>query len=149
MAFSGIPNFAPELFRRAQLKDPLKMKALQKGLIQLCEEGATQLYRPINNNELILGAVGVLQFDVVQYRLRDEYKVDCIFENVNVTTARWIECDDEIMLEEFKKKHASNLALDHAGDLAYIASTRVNLQMAEEKWPDIRFLSTREHGIYE
>jgi peptide chain release factor 3 len=149
LAFTGIPNFAPELFRRARLRDPLKMKALQKGLIQLCEEGATQLYRPLTNNDLILGAVGVLQFDVVAHRLQDEYGVDCSFENVNVTTARWVECDDEKMLNQFRDKVASNLALDHAGDLVYIAPTRVNLDMTMERWPDIRFLSTREHGGYE
>ncbi len=149
LVFTGIPNFAPELFRRAQLRDPLKMKALQKGLIQLCEEGATQLYRPLNNNDLILGAVGVLQFDVVAHRLKDEYGVDCSFENVNVTTARWVECDDAKMLAQFKEKVASNLALDHAGDLVYIAPTRVNLDMAQERWPDIKFLSTREHGVYD
>lgn len=149
LAFTGIPNFAPELFRRAQLRDPLKMKALQKGLIQLCEEGATQLYRPLNNNDLILGAVGILQFDVVAQRLKDEYNVDCQFEAVNVTTARWVECDNEKKLDEFKVKAAANLALDHAGDLAYIAPSRVNLSMTEERWPDIRFLATREHGIYD
>jgi len=148
LAFTGIPNFAPELFRRAQLRDPLKMKALQKGLIQLCEEGATQLYRPMKNNDLILGAVGVLQFEVVKHRLKDEYAVDCDFENVSVTTARWIECDDEKELNKFRDRHNTNLALDHAGDLAYIAPTRVNLEMTMEKWPNIRFLATREHGIY-
>ena len=148
LSFTGIPNFAPELFRRAQLRDPLKMKAMQKGLVQLCEEGATQLYRPLNNNDLILGAVGVLQFEVVQHRLKDEYGVDCNFEQVNVTTARWIECDNEKELNKFKDRHSSNLALDHAGDLAYIAPSRVNLEMTMEKWPEIKFLSTREHGIY-
>ncbi len=148
LVFTGIPNFAPELFRRAQLRDPLKMKALQKGLIQLCEEGATQLYRPLNNNDLILGAVGVLQFEVVKHRLKDEYGVDCSFENVNVTTARWVECDDDKELARFKDRHSNNLALDHAGDLAYIAPTRVNLDMTMEKWPDVRFLATREHGLY-
>ncbi|MBT8130300.1 MAG: peptide chain release factor 3, partial [Gammaproteobacteria bacterium] len=148
LAFTGIPNFAPELFRRAQLRDPLKMKALQKGLIQLCEEGATQLYRPLNNNDLILGAVGVLQFEVVKHRLKDEYGVDCSFENVSVTTARWVECDNEKELTRFKDRHSVNLALDHAGDLAYIAPTRVNLDMTVEKWPEVRFLATREHGIY-
>jgi len=149
LQFAGIPNFAPELFRRAQLRDPLKMKALQKGLIQLCEEGATQLYRPLNNNELILGAVGVLQFDVVAHRLQNEYNVECSFENVSVTTARWVECDDEKMLNQFKQKASSSLALDHAGDLVYIAPTRVNLDMTQERWPDIRFLATREHASYE
>ena len=149
LAFTGIPNFAPELFRRAQLKDPLKMKALLKGLTQLCEEGATQLFRPLANNDLILGAVGVLQFDVVAHRLRDEYGVDCQFEAVNVNTARWISCDDSKKLDEFRNKMRSNLALDHAGDLAYIAPSRVNLTMTEERWPEIEFLATREHGDYE
>ena len=147
--FTGIPNFAPELFRRAQLKDPLKMKQLQKGLNQLCEEGATQLFRPINNNDLILGAVGILQFDVVAQRLKDEYNVDCVFEHVNVQTARWIACNDEKTLNTFKTKAAANLSYDHAGELVYIAPTRVNLQMSMERYPDIAFLSTREHGIYD
>ncbi|MFP4295480.1 MAG: peptide chain release factor 3 [Halothiobacillaceae bacterium] len=147
-AFTGIPNFAPELFRRAQLRDPLKMKQLQKGLTQLCEEGATQLYRPLGNNDLILGAVGILQFDVVAQRLKDEYKVDCRFEPVNVNTARWVECDDERKLAEFVDKNQTNLARDHAGDLVYIAPTRVNLQMTQERWPEVRFLATREHGDY-
>ncbi len=147
LQFTGIPNFAPELFRRAVLRDPLKMKALQKGLEQLCEEGATQLFRPLTSNDLILGAVGVLQFDVVAQRLRDEYKVDCGFEAVNVQTARWVSCSDEKRLAEFRRKMEQNLALDHAGELVYIAPTRVNLQMAMEKWPEIEFHSTREHGI--
>jgi peptide chain release factor 3 len=149
LAFTGIPNFAPELFRRARLKDPLKMKALQKGLTQLCEEGATQLYKPLSNNDLILGAVGVLQFEVVAQRLKDEYNVECQFEAVNVNTARWVECSNEKKLEEFKVKAKNNLALDHAGDLAYIAPSRVNLQMTQERWPEIKFLATREHGIYD
>ncbi len=144
LKFTGIPHFAPELFRRAVLKDPLKSKQLLKGLQQLSEEGATQLFRPMKNNDLILGAVGVLQFDVVAQRLKDEYKVDALFEHVNVTTARWVECDDAKMLEEFKKKAADNLAIDGAGDLTYIAPTRVNLQLTEERWPDIAFRATRE-----
>ncbi len=86
--FSGIPNFAPEIFRRAVLKDPLRLKALRKGLAQLCEEGATQLFRPMRNNDLILGAVGPLQFEVVAHRLQDEYNVECQFETINVATAR-------------------------------------------------------------
>ena len=149
LAFTGIPNFAPELFRRARLKDPLKMKALLKGLTQLCEEGATQLFRPIANNDLILGAVGILQFDVVAHRLKDEYGVDCQFEAVNVNTARWVSSKDSKKFEDFKNKLRSNLALDHAGDLAYIAPSRVNLSMTEERWPEIEFLATREHGDYE
>ncbi|MBA3731516.1 MAG: peptide chain release factor 3 [Gammaproteobacteria bacterium] len=146
LQFTGIPNFAPELFRRAQLRDPLKMKALQKGLIQLCEEGATQLFRPLKNNDLILGAVGVLQFEVVAHRLQHEYHVDCAFEAVNVNTARWVSSDDDKRFNEFRDKAIGNLAADHAGELVYIAPTRVNLQMAQERWPEVRFHATREHA---
>ncbi|GLQ33231.1 peptide chain release factor 3 [Litoribrevibacter albus] len=145
LKFSGIPHFAPELFRRVRLADPLKMKQLQKGLQQLCEEGATQLFMPTKNNDLIVGAVGVLQFDVVAQRLKDEYKVECIYEPVNVFTARWIDCDDDRKLEEFKRKAGDNLSVDGGGHLTYLASTRVNLAMMEERWPDISFRSTREH----
>ena len=144
LKYTGIPNFAPELFRRAVLKDPLRMKALQKGLEQLSEEGATQLFRPLKNNDLILGAVGVLQFEVVAQRLHDEYKVECAFENVPVATARWIECDDPGVLQTFREKAHENLALDQAGELVYIAPTRVNLELAMERFPGVRFLATRE-----
>jgi len=143
--FTGIPNFAPEIFRRAVLKDPLRLKALQKGLAQLCEEGATQLFKPMRNNDLILGAVGPLQFEVVAHRLQHEYKVECQFEAINVATARWVECDDEKMLSDFERKAHDNLALDHSDSLVYIAPTRVNLNLTEERWPDIAFRKTREH----
>ncbi|WP_455202619.1 peptide chain release factor 3 [Kaarinaea lacus] len=145
LKYTGIPHFAPELFRRAILKDPLRMKALQKGLIELCEEGASQLFRPLNNNDLIVGAVGILQFDVVAHRLKHEYGVECKFENVNVATARWITCDDQKMLEEFKKKAQDNLAIDGGDNLTYIAPTRVNLDLTMERWPDVEFHSTYEH----
>ena len=144
LKFIGIPHFAPELFRRAQLKDPLRMKALQKGLQELCEEGASQLFRPLNSNDQIVGAVGVLQFDVVAHRLKNEYNVECAFETVNVNTARWVECDDDVMLEQFKKKASDNLALDGAGHLTYIAPSRVNLDLTMERWPDIQFHATCE-----
>ena len=145
LKFSGIPNFAPELFRRVRLKDPMKMKALQKGLDQLSEEGASQVFKPLNNNDLIVGAVGVLQFDVVAFRLKNEYGVDCGFESVNVQTARWVTCEDERKLDEFRKKASENLALDSAGSLTYIAPTRVNLELTIERWPEIEFHATREH----
>ncbi len=145
LKYTGIPNFAPELFRRAVLKDPLRMKALQKGLDQLSEEGATQLFRPLKNNDLILGAVGVLQFEVVAQRLKDEYKVDALFEPVSVATARWVRCDDAKALEKFRDKAYENLALDHSGELVYIAPTRVNLDLAMERHPDMEFHATREH----
>jgi peptide chain release factor 3 len=143
--FAGIPNFAPELFRRVRLKDPLKNKALIKGLIQLSEEGATQVFKPMSNNDIILGAVGVLQFDVVAHRLKAEYNVDCVYDNINIATARWVTCDDPKMLNDFTNKGQENLALDGANNLTYLAPTMVNLNLTMERWPEIQFRATREH----
>ena len=145
LKFSGIPNFAPELFRRIRLKDPLKIKQLQKGLEQLSEEGAVQVFKPLKNNDLIVGAVGMLQFDVVAHRLKAEYKVEAIYEAINVATARWVESKDKHVLQAFRDKAYDNLALDGADNLTYIAPTMVNLQMAEERHPDVIFRKTREH----
>ncbi|WP_280561903.1 MULTISPECIES: peptide chain release factor 3 [unclassified Chromohalobacter] len=145
MRFTGIPHFAPELFKRVRLRDPLKMKALQKGLKQLSEEGATQVFMPMDNNDLIVGAVGSLQFDVVSHRLKQEYKVDCLYEPVNVQTARWVYCNDAKMLDDLKRKASTNLAWDGGDYLTYLAPTRVNLQMTQERWPEVKFRATREH----
>ena len=143
--FTGIPNFAPELFKRIRLRDPLKQKQLQKGLIQLSEEGAVQVFRPLANNDLIVGAVGVLQFDVVVARLKAEYNVDALYEHVSVATARWVYSDSDKKLDEFRRKAEQNLALDGGDNLTYIAPTMVNLQLAQERYPDIEFKTTREH----
>ena len=144
--FTGIPNFAPELFRRIRLRDPLKQKQLLKGLVQLSEEGAVQVFRPLDNNDLIVGAVGVLQFDVVVHRLKSEYNVDAIYESVNVNTARWVYSDDAKALEELKNKASTNLALDGGDNLSYLAPTNVNLNLAIERHPKVTFLKTREHA---
>jgi peptide chain release factor 3 len=148
LQFTGIPHFAPELFRRAQLRDPLKLKALQKGLAQLSEEGATQFFKPLLGNDLILGAVGILQFDVVAYRLKNEYGVEATFENINIQTARWVHCEDGKVLDDFIRQLQNNLAEDGAGHLVYLAPSRVNLQLTEERWPGIRFSATRETTIF-
>jgi len=145
LKFTGIPHFAPELFRRIRLRDPMKSKQLQKGLQQLSEEGSTQVFMPQRNSDLIVGAVGVLQFDVVAYRLKDEYKVEAIYEPINVYTARWVDCDDPKAFDEFKRKCAENLAIDGGGHLTYLAPTRVNLSLTEERHPKVRFRATREH----
>ncbi len=146
LTFTGVPDFAPEIFRRAVLKDPLRMKALQKGLSQLCEEGATQLFKPLRNNDLILGAVGPLQFEVVAFRLQDEYGVQCAFEPVGVHTVRWVAGGDVGKLEEFRARAFEHLALDHGGALVYLAPSRVNLELTVERWPQIAFRETREHS---
>lgn len=145
LQYLGIPHFAPEMFRRVRLKDPLKSKQLQKGLKELSEEGATQVFMPQINNDLILGAVGVLQFDVVAFRLKEEYKVECVYEPVNVATVRWVHCDDERKLAEFKKKAHDQLSLDGGGYLTYLAPSRVNLQIMQERYPEVVFSPTREH----
>jgi len=143
LKFTGIPCFAPEHFRRAQIRNPMKMKALQKGLQQLAEEGATQLFKPLASNDLILGAVGTLQFDVVAHRLEFEYGVDCLFEAYPVATARWLRGSDAD-IKALADKAGVNLALDGAGDYVYLAPNRVNLTMTQERHPNIRFLETRE-----
>ena len=143
LKFIGIPSFAPEFFRRARLKNPLKMKQLQKGLHQLAEEGASQLFRPLMSNDLILGAVGILQFDVVAHRLEHEYGVDVIFESYDCSTARWLR-GSEADLKAIADKYGFNVALDGADEYVYLAPNRVNLQMAQERYPDIEFLETRE-----
>ena len=145
MRFKGVPNFAPELFRRVRVKDPLKSKQLEKGLDQLSEEGATQVFKPLLRNDLIVGAVGTLQFDLVAHRLKTEYRADCMYEPVTLYTARWVSSDDEKKIQELKNKAQENLAYDGGGYLTYLAPTRANLQLAEERFPDVAFRKTREH----
>ncbi len=144
LRFTGIPHFAPELFRRVVLKDPLKSKQLHKGLRQLSEEGAVQVFMPLRNNDMVLGAVGMLQFDVVAARLKNEYGVECQYEAVNVYTARWVDAQDDQALEQLRNKAYENLAEDGAGHLTYLAPTRVNLDLAIERHPEVRFRETRE-----
>ncbi|HAD08395.1 MAG TPA: peptide chain release factor 3, partial [Porticoccaceae bacterium] len=112
---------------------------------QLSEEGSTQVFFPLNNNNIVVGAVGQLQFDVVAYRLKDEYGVEAIYEPVNVHTARWVFSNDAKELENFRRKASENLAIDGGGYLSYLAPTRVNLSLTEERYPEIEFKATREH----
>ena len=145
LKFKGIPYFAPELFQSVRPADPLKMKALQKGLTELSEEGATQIFKPLKDNRLILGAIGSLQFDVIAHRLRYEYGVDAVYDSIAVSTARWVVCSDAALLKEFEAKAYEHLAVDGGDQLAYLAPTQVNLQLTQERWPGIQFLATREH----
>ena len=126
LKFIGIPNFAPELFQLVRPKDPLKMKALQKGLVQLSEEGATQVFKPLHDNRIILGAVGVLQFDVVAHRLKFEYNVECLYEACNIATVRWIYSSNIKKIAEFTSKATSYVALDAGEQLVYLAPSMVN-----------------------
>jgi peptide chain release factor 3 len=142
--FKGIPNFAPELFKAVRPVDPLRMKALQKGLQELSEEGATQVFRPLMSNQLILGAVGILQFDVVAHRLQHEYKVECVYDTIQVATTRWVKASDKTQLEQFTQKLMPNLAYDSGQNLTYLAPSMVNLTLTMERWPEIGFSATRD-----
>ena len=145
LKFTGIPNFAPELFRRVILKNPLKLKQLQKGLVQLAEEGAVQLFKPQMGSSYILGAVGELQFEVTMARLKAEYSVDAIYEAVELADARWIDCSDRKKLDEFSRKNQMSLYTDAEGFLTYLAQSQWHLNYVMEQWPDIEFTKTREH----
>ena len=144
LKFTGIPSFAAEHFRRVRLKSPLKAKQLEKGLKQLSEEGAIQVFRPLVSNDYIVGAVGVLQFDVTMERLKVEYGVDAVYENVDYATARWVGSSDPKRLAEFEKKNLASIARDAEGCLAYLASSEWKLGHCMENWPDIAFHKTRD-----
>jgi peptide chain release factor 3 len=147
LQFTGIPYFAPDFFRSVRIRNPIKVKQLYKGLQQLGEEGAVQVYKPVLGGDLILGAVGVLQFEVVASRLQNEYGVDAVFEGTPVTCARWVTGEDKRMLAEFEKTLAHNIARDAAGNLAYLSPNSVNLQLTQERWPKLTFHETREHAL--
>ena len=147
MVFTGIPNFAPELFRRVRLRDPMDSKRLEQGVRQLSEEGASQVFLPLVGNDVIIGAIGALQFDLVAFRLEHEYGAACFYENSNITTVRWVKSEDSKTLAEFQKKVEPQLALDGGSQLTFLATSRANLELMQERWPDIQFLNTREHAI--
>ena len=144
LKFSGIPSFAPELFRRIILNNPLRMKALHKGLDQLSEEGATHVFRPLSSNDLILGAIGTLQFDVITWRLKNEYRVDSRYEPLPIQAARWVCSDDAEALALFQQKNHSQLAFDARHRLTYLAPSLVNLNLTMERWPKLQFIATQE-----
>ena len=144
LKFTGIPHFAPEHFCRVRLKDPLRIKHLQKGLTQLSEEGAIQVFKPLWGSDNILGAVGVLQFDVTMARLKDEYSVYADYEKTDYAAARWVTSSDAKKMEDFQKKYQTSLALDTEGNLVFLAMNEWRLAHTMEEWPQITFLKTME-----
>jgi peptide chain release factor 3 len=144
LKFTGIPHFAPEHFCRVHLKDPLRIKHLQKGLTQLSEEGAIQVFKPLWGSDNILGAVGALQFDVTMSRLKNEYSVYADYEKTDYAAARWVTSDDAKLMEDFQKKNHSNLARDTEENLVYLALSEWRLGHVMEEWPGIKFHKTIE-----
>ena len=146
LGYKGIPYFAPELFRVARPRDPFKAKQLQKGLQELGEEGAIQVFATAHGNTLLLGAVGQLQFEVVAQRLQSEYKVDAIYDGSSIATARWLTYPDENIRRKFEREQYSSLATDVDGNPVFLAANKYNLQVTMERWPKVGFHATREHG---
>ncbi len=146
LKFTGIPNFAPEHFRRIRLKNPMKSKQLQKGLHQLAEEGATQVFRPLGTSDTILGAVGILQFDVTASRLKQEYGAETVYEPMELAVARWVSCDDPKRFKEFQQENTAYLALDAEKELTFLGPSQWRLEHVMEQWPEVAFKKTREYN---
>jgi peptide chain release factor 3 len=143
--FKGIPYFAPELFVSARPKDPFRAKQLAKGLKELGEEGAVQVFTS-ELGRTLLGAVGQLQFEIVAHRLHGEYNVDAVYDQADIHTARWLSFPDEATRKAFFAREAASVARDVDGNPVYLASSKYNLALVEERWEDVTFRATREHG---
>ncbi len=144
LKFTGIPSFSPELFRYIENADPLKFKQLAKGIDQLMDEGVAQLFTSSLNGRKIIGTVGALQFEVIEYRLEHEYGAKCRWEPISIYKACWIESDDAEQLADFKRRKHTNMAVDKHGRDVFLADTGYALALAQEKFPNIRFHFTSE-----
>ena len=144
LQFTGVPSFAPELFRRVRLRDPMKAKQLQKGLEQVCEEGAAQLFRPLIGSDYIVGALGALQFEVIEARLRDEYSVDAAFEGMSLNICRWVTFEKPEARRLFEDTYTRDLFTDGAGSLCLLTETRFRADYIAEKNPGVRLTATVE-----
>ena len=142
LMYKDIPVFAPEHFVRVQLEDPLKSKQLGKGLDQLSEEGAVQVFRPIHSNDQYLGVVGTLQIDVVAYRIKAEYGVNVKMIPLPYSAARWIKTDDEALLQRILREQAANIAKDSHGNPALLLDHEWRLKFHQERYPDAVFMRT-------
>ncbi len=146
LQFTGLPFFAPEMFQAVEVADPIRSKALRKGLLQLGEEGAIQVFRPDTGGPLLLGAVGQLQFEVVAHRLAHEYSVQPRMLPSKYRLARWVTCENEDELKRFLKTNAHRVALDVVEAPVFLATHASELRVANEQWKNIRFHTMREHA---
>ena len=142
--FKGLPSFSPEMFKYIENADPMKTKQLEKGINQLMDEGVAQLFVNQFNNRKIIGTVGQLQFEVIQYRLENEYNAKCKWEPISLYKACWIESDDETELEAFKKRKYQYMAKDKEGRDVFLADSNYVLQMAQQDFKHIKFHFTSE-----
>jgi len=146
LQYTGLPYFAPEIFHTIEVLNPLRAKQLRTGLMQLGEEGAIQVFRPLRNTTVLLGAVGSLQFDVAAHRLQHEYGVEARLMPASYTCARWVSADDPTELEKFVEANAGRVARDAADALAVLTNTRYEMKVVQDRWPNIRFHARREHA---
>ena len=137
--FTGIPSFSPEIFKEVVNKDPMKTKQLEKGLLQLTDEGVAQLFTQVNGNRKIIGCVGELQFEVIQYRLLQEYSASVQFNALPYYKACWITSDDKRKLEDFTRFKTTNVVTDKDGYLVYLAQSEWFLNTEISNNPDIQF----------
>ena len=144
VVFTGIPSFAPELMRKVRPEDPLKAIHLGRALLQIAEEGAARVFKPVIDPDWIIGVVGALQFDVLADRIRTEYNIPVRFEASSLYTTRWLECDDARQIKNFRDSGPSAFAEDHDGAVVVLGRNNWHLQTAEEEWPAIKFLKTKE-----
>jgi peptide chain release factor 3 len=142
--FKGLPSFSPELFRYIENADPMKSKQLAKGVDQLMDEGVAQLFISQYNGRKIIGTVGALQFEVIQYRLEHEYNAKCRYEPINLYKACWMKTDDKAQLDDFKRRKAQYMAKDKYGRDVFLADSAYMLQMAQDNFPKIEFHFTSE-----
>lgn len=144
ITYDGMPSFSPEMFRYVENADPMKSKQLRKGVDQLMDEGVAQLFTSSLNGRRIIGCVGQLQFEVIQYRLEHEYGAKCLFEPLSMYKACWIESDDAKLIAEFKKRKYQKMAVDKQGRDVFMADSPFILQMAQQDFKEIRFHFTSE-----
>lgn len=142
--FKGIPSFSPEQFRYVNNTDPMKTKQLNKGLDQLMDEGVAQLFTKVSNNRKIIGTVGALQFEVIQYRLKNEYGASCTYEPVNLYKAFWVASDDAEEWKVFQRQRKKDIAIDKDGKMVFLAESAWTLKMAQENFPNVVFYETSE-----
>ena len=147
MTFKGIPSFSPEIFRELINKDPMKSKQLEKGISQLTDEGVAQMFIQQPGNRKIIGVVGELQFEVIQYRLQHEYGASCDFQHRNFHKACWMTSDDKDKIEEFVRRKSSYIAYDKDENPVFLAESAFLLRQAEMDYPEIKFHTTSEFKV--
>jgi peptide chain release factor 3 len=143
--FKGIPSFSPAIFKEVENMDPMRTKQLEKGIEQLTDEGVAQLFVMQPGNRKVIGAVGELQFEVINFRLEHEYGAKCRFRTLTYSRSRWVTSDDKKKLDEFVKRKQQHIGTDKEGNPVYLSDNDFMIEMTKRDYPDIDFHTTSEH----